>query len=321
MYRHPVTNQPFYVGMGQNRRMFNHIAEAKRYSGNSPSDKIIMIKEILDAGMHPIIDVIDSNISEEQAKECEILLIGMLGRLDIGTGILTNRTDGGDGATNISPSGRNAISRLLCGFVYVYDEHGNVVKVAVEEFWQNTEKYSAITEDTISVIDSFGGCYRVSPDDPRLLSGMVNPVTKGIRGKKTNDYFDSHVTVKDSNGNGFTVRKDDPRYLSGELQHISTGTVRVKDHDGKLVRISVNDPRFLNGELQASDKNMPTVRTPHGFNCKIYKTDIRYTSEEYLPIRTKALLIEKATYRILIKLNKWHIYQRLGWLEIARYNC
>ena len=321
MYRHPTTNQPFYVGLGQNRRMFNHITEAKKYRGNSPSDKIKLIKQILDDGMFPIIDAVDSQISVDKAKECEMFLISMLGRIDNGTGILTNKTDGGDGGTNVSVATRKLLAKTLSGIVYVYDVDKNVIKVTVDEFANSPEKYSAITTDTISVIDSFGACYRVSPDDERLLSGLVNPVTKGISGGKTNDYFNEYIAVKDSSGNGFTVKKDDPRLISGDLKHIAAGTVRVKNYDGKLIRISVTDPRFLSGELQASDKNKVTVRTPEGINCKVSRDNIKITSGEYMQIRAKSLLIEKSNCRILIKLDKWVLYQRLGWSEIARYNC
>lgn len=321
MYTHPITLQPFYIGMGKNRRMFNHIAEAKRYSGDSPTEKVRILKEILDAGMMPIIKVIDQNVSIHQAKECERLLIQLIGRTDKKTGTLTNKTDGGDGPLNCSDAARKSLSVTLKGSVYVRDTNNNIVKITQEEFKKNAGQYAAITKDTISVKDSFGNHFRVSRDDPRLLDGTVTPVTMGRKGKQTNDYFRNRVAVRTLTGETLTILKSDPRYISGELDHISKNTVCVRDSTGKLRRIPTDDPRFLSGELTTHDKNKVTVRTPAGTNCKRSRDNIRVTSGEYVQIRAKSLLIEKSNCRILIKYDKWDLYRRLGWIEIARYNC
>jgi hypothetical protein len=71
---------PYYVGKGNGDRVYR-----KRLKGvNSPKDKsrIIFLKQ---------------NITEEEAFKHEKYMIAVFGRLDLGTGILHNRTDGGEG--------------------------------------------------------------------------------------------------------------------------------------------------------------------------------------------------------------------------------
>ena len=80
----------------------------------------------------------------------------------------------------------------------------------------------------------------ISKEDPRYLSGEIQPYIKG------------KVAVKDKDGNKFMVKTNDPRYLSGELEaqnHSARGKVVVKDKDGNKFMVDKNDPRYLNGEL------------------------------------------------------------------------
>ena len=72
---------PYYVGKGKGRR----INSRKRLCG-IPKDKnkIIFLKK---------------NLTEEEAFRHEIYMIAVLGRKDLGTGILRNITDGGEGAS------------------------------------------------------------------------------------------------------------------------------------------------------------------------------------------------------------------------------
>ncbi len=73
---------PYYIGKGKDKRM------RARHSGSIavPKDKnrILILKQ---------------NLTEEEAFKHECYLIFVLGRKDLGTGILRNRTNGGDGAS------------------------------------------------------------------------------------------------------------------------------------------------------------------------------------------------------------------------------
>ena len=76
---------PYYIGKGCG----NRINENKGRPCNTPKDKsrIILLKK---------------NLPEEEAFRHEIYMIAVFGRKDLGTGILHNRTDGGEGASNPS---------------------------------------------------------------------------------------------------------------------------------------------------------------------------------------------------------------------------
>lgn len=76
---------PYYIGKGNgNRAWANH--SRKNGSNILPKDK-------------SKIEIIKDNLTEEEANIMEISLIERYGRKDLGTGILINLTDGGDGTS------------------------------------------------------------------------------------------------------------------------------------------------------------------------------------------------------------------------------
>ncbi len=109
--------EPFYVGKGKNKRLYYHITEAERYyeSGFNRDrvniSKVEKIKNIIDVGKYPIIIKLVDNISEDESIKIEMDLIKCIGRIDLKSGTLTNKTDGGDGGYNkiITEETRNKI--------------------------------------------------------------------------------------------------------------------------------------------------------------------------------------------------------------------
>jgi len=79
---------PYYIGKGKDDRCF---IKSKKESVSPPKDKsrIIFLKQ---------------NLTEEEAFRHEIYMISVLGRKDLGTGILRNLTDGGEGVSGYIPS-------------------------------------------------------------------------------------------------------------------------------------------------------------------------------------------------------------------------
>ncbi len=75
---------PYYIGKGRGNRVYRR----KKRDIKPPKDKsrIIFLKQ---------------NLTEQEAFKHEIYMIAVFGRKDLGTGILHNRTDGGEGASGL----------------------------------------------------------------------------------------------------------------------------------------------------------------------------------------------------------------------------
>jgi len=70
---------PYYIGKGKAGRITNNL---HRISIPKEKERIIFLKK---------------NLTDEEARKHEIYMIAILGRKDLGTGILRNMTDGGEG--------------------------------------------------------------------------------------------------------------------------------------------------------------------------------------------------------------------------------
>ena len=84
LHRKKSDNTVFYVGIGQDYRPYITIGRNNLW--NKVKEKYGIV-----------IDVIHENINKEEAIKIEIELISKYGRIDKGTGCLTNLTDGGEG--------------------------------------------------------------------------------------------------------------------------------------------------------------------------------------------------------------------------------
>lgn len=74
---------PFYIGKGTGSRAFDHLVSP------DATLKYTRIKEILDAGRRPIVDILVEDLTEAQALRLEAELIAAFGTIESG-GLLTN---------------------------------------------------------------------------------------------------------------------------------------------------------------------------------------------------------------------------------------
>jgi len=107
--------RPFYVGKGTGSRAYDHVVVPDR------TRKYARIKEIIDAGAKPLIDILVEDLTEAQALRLEAELIAAFGTEDTG-GILTNTVVpaglGGRKRTNIVvPQG--AVERAQLGLEFM----------------------------------------------------------------------------------------------------------------------------------------------------------------------------------------------------------
>lgn len=97
-YTKPGAKSPFYIGKGSRTRATDHLKE-KNLSGKTLFYKTL--KSLLNDGIAPQIRILARFATEKEAYSFEIVTIAKYGRLDLGTGTLTNHTDGGKRAIGL----------------------------------------------------------------------------------------------------------------------------------------------------------------------------------------------------------------------------
>jgi len=104
---------PYYIGKGSGKRLYR---SGGRPCNSPPKNRIIFLKQ---------------NITEEEAFKHEIYMIAVFGRKDLRTGILHNRTNGGDGSSGAirSIELRQKISSSLKGRTFTR-EHLEKISIA-----------------------------------------------------------------------------------------------------------------------------------------------------------------------------------------------
>lgn len=97
----PGKGQPFYVGKGSNGRIGNHRREGNflRNKSGPKNIKIKIIHKLWKQNLDFEEDIIFDNLTEQEAFEIEIQMIGTYGRIGSDIGCLANMTDGGDGTS------------------------------------------------------------------------------------------------------------------------------------------------------------------------------------------------------------------------------
>lgn len=93
VYRHrrKSDNSIFYIGIG---KQLNYFRAKTKHNRNIYWNRIVNKN-----GFN--YEILQDNLSIDEAKELEVMLISLYGRVDIKTGILCNLTDGGEGTLNI----------------------------------------------------------------------------------------------------------------------------------------------------------------------------------------------------------------------------
>ena len=145
-------NSPYYIGKGSGKRAYTK--GPKEVKPPRDKSRVRILKE---------------NLTEEDAFLVEKLYILMFGRKDLDTGILRNKTDGGDGAsgTIVSPETRRKRSERMKGVKrpqWIYD------KIAASN---RGKKASAETREKISAAGKNRKC---SEEHKRKVSeAKANP--------------------------------------------------------------------------------------------------------------------------------------------------
>ncbi len=99
-----LANEPFYIGKGTNNRWKDHITQSRLRSKYQNWMKLGVLRHIKEAGLDPLIEFNAVNLNDDMAFNLEKDLLQKYGRICDGTGVLTNLTLGGEGASGFIPS-------------------------------------------------------------------------------------------------------------------------------------------------------------------------------------------------------------------------
>lgn len=88
---------PYYIGKGKGDRAYRR---SRRVRPPKDKSRILILKQ---------------NLTEAEAFRHEVYMINVFGRIDLGTGILHNRTNGGEGSSGVSEETRRKIGEAKKG--------------------------------------------------------------------------------------------------------------------------------------------------------------------------------------------------------------
>ena len=137
---------PYYVGKGKGNRVYRR----GKYDIKPPKDKTRTI-------------FLKQNLTEEEAFKHEVYMINVLGRKDLGTGILHNKTDGGEGTSGAirSEETRRKMSEA---------KKGKTKSEETRRRMSEASKLRPITEEQIKRLQSYNINKFVSEETRRKMS-------------------------------------------------------------------------------------------------------------------------------------------------------
>jgi len=115
---------PYYIGKGKEDRIYK--TTGRNIKPPKDKSRIIFLKK---------------NLTEEEAFKHEIYMIDVFGRIDLGTGILHNKTNGGDGVSGWVPSEE---TKIKMGEAQKGRTHSEETKIKMSE----AKKGNIILEET-----------------------------------------------------------------------------------------------------------------------------------------------------------------------------
>ncbi len=265
LYRDPITLIPFYIGYGKNDRCLYHLKEAKTSPKRIQNiHKYNKIRKILKEEREPIIEIVERNLSKENACELEIFLIEFIGRSDLNKGPLTNKTDGGDGNVNWSPELRRKMSEKRKGLIHAKDPK---------------------TGETL----------RVDKDDQRWIDGELVGRNFGEVNSNVNGRLDNYILAKNrKTGEVVRIKSDSSEWLSGEFEGFHKGkpchentkaAARRRKGQPKSEETKIKMSEAMKGKQKSEEhkKKLSQIQKSMKWYCDFSKNEVRKFVENQQP--------------------------------------
>lgn len=146
---------PYYIGKGTGNRAFSR---SGRRGAQTPQDesRILFLK---------------TGLTEKEAINHEIYMIAVLGRKDLGTGILRNLTDGGDGCPNPGEETREKFRNRMRKNYKVY---GEKACQAAKLKNQKSVELTRMSDGAVFIYGSISGAARDLNLDGSSISAACN---------------------------------------------------------------------------------------------------------------------------------------------------
>jgi len=126
VYSDPDTHKPFYVGKGKGNRVFEHLFY------NDDSKKVKYIKDIINSGKEPIIEILVHGVDEETAFKVEAAAIDLIGIEN-----LTNQQRGHHSSVYGKIEASLLESRYNCEEVNIEDIDDEVMLIKINKLYNN----------------------------------------------------------------------------------------------------------------------------------------------------------------------------------------
>ena len=160
---------PYYIGRGTGRRAFkthHHIAVP-------PKERILFLK---------------TDLTFSESVDHERYMIAVLGRKDLGTGILRNLTDGGEGAQNLSPSARQRISEANSGRPLTEEHKAKIAEAARNMSDETKAKIAEASRnrspETRAKLSAAGKARRLTPEHRAKIAEAARNASPEVKLRK-----------------------------------------------------------------------------------------------------------------------------------------
>jgi hypothetical protein len=214
VYRHIRldSNEIFYIGIGDEGRAYKKTGRNKHW------------KNIVNKHGYKI-EIIYSGVTIEFAIEKEIELIKKYGRIDIGTGILVNMTDGGEGCNGIihSHETKEKLSNHFKGIKLSIEHRDSISNGQVGKKWFNNGIDEVFRFDCLDGYEE-GRIYRPTNETKMKMikrgseNGMFGKPSKSIGKNWFNNGIENFFGFKGKEPDGYNLGR-----LTKKREHDSSG--------------------------------------------------------------------------------------------------